>query len=600
MDRLLKRQEVPHEHTWNLESIYPNLEAWEQDFNKVNALVPKAAGFQGKLGSSAQTLLEALQARDAVYIILEATGSYARMRKDEDNTNSTFVALNDRVVSMYARVQSALAYMTPEILAIPTETLNQWLAENQGLQLYKHELEDLMREKAHIRSAEVEALLAQSSEIAASPQSIFGMLDNADMKFPKVHDEEGNEVDLTKGRFIRFLESPNRQVRAEAWTTLYATYNKFRNTLAATHAASVKKDIFYARARNFPSARAMALSGSNIPESVYDNLVGTVNKNLPSLHRYVRLRKRMLGLDELHMYDLYTPMVSEADKKVPYEEAVETILEALKPLGEDYIKVAREGLTTARWVDKYENEGKSSGAYSGGAYTSNPFILMNYQETLDSMFTLAHELGHSMHSYFTRKTQPYPYGHYTIFVAEVASTFNEALLTDYLLKRTDDPKLKTYLINHYLEQFRTTLYRQTMFAEFELLTHQKAEQNQPLTPDLLCSMYYDLNKKYYGTEGMVVDQPIEMEWARIPHFYRPFYVYQYSTGLSAAVALSQQVLKEGQPAVERYLRFLSRGGSDYSINLLRDAGVDMASPEPVQKALDVFASLLDQMEQVAK
>ena len=600
MDRLLKRQEVPREHTWNLESIYPNLEAWEQDFNKVNELVPKAASFQGKLGSSSQTLLEALQARDAVYIILEATGSYARMRKDEDNTNSTYVALNDRVVSMYARVQSALAYMTPEILAIPTETLNQWLSENQGLQLYKHELEDLMREKAHIRSAEVEALLAQSSEIAASPQSIFGMLDNADMKFPKVHDEEGNEVDLTKGRFIRFLESPNRQVREEAWTTLYATYNKFRNTLAATHAASVKKDIFYARARNFPSARAMALSGSNIPESVYDNLVGTVNKNLPSLHRYVRLRKRMLGLDELHMYDLYTPMVAEADKKVPYEEAVETILEALKPLGDDYIKVAREGLTTARWVDKYENEGKSSGAYSGGAYTSNPFILMNYQETLDSMFTLAHELGHSMHSYFTRKTQPYPYGHYTIFVAEVASTFNEALLTDYLLKRTDDPKLKAYLINHYLEQFRTTLYRQTMFAEFELLTHQKAEQNQPLTPDLLCSMYYDLNKKYYGTEGMVVDQPIEMEWARIPHFYRPFYVYQYSTGLSAAVALSQQVLSEGQPAVERYLRFLSRGGSDYSINLLRDAGVDMASPEPVQKALDVFASLIDQMEKVAQ
>ena len=600
MDRLLKRQEVPREHTWNLESIYPNLEAWEQDFNKVNELVPKAASFQGKLGSSSQTLLEALQARDAVYIILEATGSYARMRKDEDNTNSPSVALNDRVVSMYARVQSALAYMTPEILAIPTETLNQWLSENQGLQLYKHELEDLMREKAHIRSAEVEALLAQSSEIAASPQSIFGMLDNADMKFPKVHDEEGNEVDLTKGRFIRFLESPNRQVREEAWTTLYATYNKFRNTLAATHAASVKKDIFYARARNFPSARAMALSGSNIPESVYDNLVGTVNKNLPSLHRYVRLRKRMLGLDELHMYDLYTPMVAEADKKVPYEEAVETILEALKPLGDDYIKVAREGLTTARWVDKYENEGKSSGAYSGGAYTSNPFILMNYQETLDSMFTLAHELGHSMHSYFTRKTQPYPYGHYTIFVAEVASTFNEALLTDYLLKRTDDPKLKAYLINHYLEQFRTTLYRQTMFAEFELLTHQKAEQNQPLTPDLLCSMYYDLNKKYYGTEGMVVDQPIEMEWARIPHFYRPFYVYQYSTGLSAAVALSQQVLSEGQPAVERYLRFLSRGGSDYSINLLRDAGVDMASPEPVQKALDVFASLIDQMEKVAQ
>jgi oligoendopeptidase F len=600
LERLLKRHEVQREHTWNLESIYADLDAWERDFARVTELMPKVSGFQGKLGTSAQALLDALQARDEISQMLEQAGSFAQMRKDQDNSNSQFVALTERIMSLSARVRAATSYMTPEILAIPSETLNQWLTEHQGLQLYKHELEDLMREKAHVRSAEVEALLAQSSEIAASPRSIFGMLDNADMKFPKIKDEEGNEVELTKGRFIRFLESPDRRVREEAFTALYSTYNRFRNTLAATHAASVKKDVFFSRARNYPSARAMALSGSNIPESVYDNLVDTVHKNLPSLHRYVRLRKQMLGLDDLHMYDLYTPMVAEADKKVPYEEAVETIMAALKPLGDDYIRIAREGLTTARWVDVYENEGKSSGAYSGGAYTSSPFILMNYQDTLDSMFTLAHELGHSMHSYFTRKTQPYPYGHYTIFVAEVASTFNEALLTDYLLKRTEDKKLRMYLINHYLEQFRTTLYRQTMFAEFEHLTHQKAEQNQALTPDLLCSMYYDLNKQYYGTEGMVVDQAIEMEWARIPHFYRAFYVYQYSTGLSAAVALSQKVLSEGGAATERYLRFLTRGGSDYSINLLRDAGVDMASPEPVQKALDVFAGLLDEMEKLAQ
>jgi len=600
LERVLTRTEVKPEHTWALETVYPNDEAWEQDFAKIEGLTPKLASFQGKVCESADTLLAALKTRDEVSLLLGQVGSYARMRKDQDNANSTYNALNDRVMSLFARVRAAGSFMTPEILAVPTETLTGWIEQNEGLRLYKHELLDLLREKEHVRTAEVEALLAQAGEIAAAPQSIFGMLDNADMKFPKVHDEEGNEVDLTKGRFIRFLESPKREVREEAFTTLYSTYHKFRNTLAATHASSVKKDVFFARARKYPSARAMALSGTNIPEAVYDNLVATVNKNLPSLHRYVRLRKKMLGLDDLHMYDLYTPMVAEADKKVPYEEAVETIMAALKPLGDEYVKIAREGLTSARWVDRYENEGKSSGAYSGGAYTTHPFILMNYQDTLDSMFTLAHELGHSMHSYFTRRTQPFPYGGYTIFVAEVASTFNEALLTDHLLKQTDDKKLRMYLINHYLEQFRTTLYRQTMFAEFEHLTHQKAEKNAALTPDLLCSMYYELNQKYYGTEGMTVDKAIEMEWARIPHFYRPFYVYQYSTGLSAAVALSQQVLTEGKPAVDRYLGFLSKGGSEYSIDLLKGAGVDMTSPEPVQKALDVFASLLDEMEKLAQ
>ena len=600
LERVRKRNEVKAEHTWNLETIYPNNEAWEQDFNKVTELIPKLAGFQGKLNQSAQQLLEAIKARDEIYQVLEQAAVYARMRRDEDNTNSTYIALTDRVMSLSSRVRAAGSYMTPEILAIPTETLNQWLEQDQGLKAYQHELEDLLREKAHVRSTEVETLLAQVSEVAAAPSSIFGMLDNADMKFPSIKDENGNEVELTKGRFIRFLENPDRRVREEAFTQLYATYNKFRNTLGSIHANSVKKDVFFARARNYPSARAMALSGSNIPESVYDSLVDTVNKNLPSLHRYVQLRKKLLGLDQLHMYDLYVPMVAEVDKKVPYAEGVETIMEALKPLGEEYGRIAREGLTNARWVDIYENQGKSSGAYSGGAYTTNPFILMNYEDNLNAMFTLAHELGHSMHSYLTRQNQPYHYGHYTIFVAEVASTFNEALLTEYLLKRTDDKKLRMYLINYNLEQFRQTLFRQTMFAEFEHLTHQMAERNEALTPDLLCSTYYQLNQKYYGTEGMVVAPAIEMEWARIPHFYRAFYVYQYATGLSAAPALSQQVLAEGKPAVDRYLGFLGKGGSDYSINLLKGAGVDMTSPEPVQKALDVFSSLVDQMEELAK
>jgi oligoendopeptidase F len=596
VERLLKRNEVPVEHTWDLESIYPSNEAWEADFSRVTEMIPKLVSFQGKLNRGASTLLDCLRVRDEIFLRMEQVFVYTRLRKDQDVANDIYQGLEARASSLFARVRAAGAYLTPEILAIPADTLAEYLVAEPDLQLYQHELADLLREKAHVRSAEVEELLAQVTEVAGAPANIFGMLDNADMKFPTITDEEGNNVELTKGRFIRFLESPKRSVRESAFKALYSTYAKFRNTLGATHADSVKKDIFFARARKFSSARTAALSGNNIPESVYDNLVSTVHKNLPSLHRYLHLRKQLLRLDELHVYDLYTPMVAEVDKKVPYAEAVETILSALAPLGEEYCRIAREGLTTARWVDPYENEGKRSGAYSYGSYTTNPFILMNYQETLDSMFTLAHELGHSMHSYYSRKNQPYVYGHYTIFVAEVASTFNEALLTHYLLEHTDDKRLRMYLINHYLEQFRTTLYRQTMFAEFEHQTHQRVERNEALTPDSLSSLSYELNQQYYATEGMVVDQEVELEWARIPHFYSPFYVYQYATGLSAAVALSQQVLQEGHPAVERYLGFLKKGGSDYSVNILCDAGVDMSSPEPVQQALDVFSSLIDQLE----
>ncbi len=597
--KLKKRHEVPDEHKWDLDSVYDTVEAWEKDYARVEAMIPQLTAYQGRLGESAGTLLRALQARDEISKLLEQVVVYARMKEDEDTTNSTYQALSGRSMSLYSRVAAAGAFLTPEILAIPSETIRAWMDQEPGLAAYRHELEDTLREKEHVRSPEVEELLAQVGEVGAASQDIFGKLNHADLKFPSIKDEQGNEVELTHGRYLRFMESPVREVRKQAFEALYTTYNKFRNTLAATYANSVKKDVFYARARRYPSARAAALSATNVPESVYDNLIATVHKNLPSLHRYMQLRRRMLGLDELHMYDVYTPMVPDVDKKVPYEEAVDTILKALAPLGEEYCEVARRGMTEDRWVDIYENEGKRSGAYSFGAYTTKPFILMNYQDNLDSMFTLAHELGHSMHSYFSRKHQPYHYAGYTIFVAEVASTFNEALLTDYLLKSTDDPKLKMYLINHQLESFRTTLYRQTMFAEFEHITHQRVEGGQALTADVLDEIYYDLNKRYYGTEGMVVDDLIAIEWARIPHFYSAFYVYQYATGISAAASLSHQVLTEGQPAVERYLTFLKSGSSDYSTNLLKEAGVDMTSPEPVQQALDVFARLLDEMEQLA-
>jgi len=596
---IMKRHDVPAEHKWDLDGVYPTVEAWEADYAKVEAMLPSLTQFQGKLGESSQTLLKALQIRDELSQVMDQVIVFANMKQDEDTANSTYQALAARSYSLGSKVGAAAAFLTPELLAIPTETITEWLATDSGLAVYRHELEDTLREKAHVRSAEVEELLAQMGEVGHAPSDIFGKLNNADIKFPKITDEDGNEVELTHGRYSRFLESPVQRVRKEAFEGLYATYGKFRNTLAAIHANSVKKDVVFARARRFPSARAMFLSRTNVPEAVYDNLIATVHKNLPSLHRYIQLRRKLLKLDEIHFYDLYTPMVAEVDKKIPYAEAVETVLKALAPLGEEYVSIARDGLTDARWVDIYENAGKRSGAYSWGTYTTKPFILLNYQDNLDSMFTLAHELGHSMHSYLTHKHQPYHYGNYSIFVAEVASTCNEALLTDYLIKHTDDTRLKMYLINHHLESFRATLYRQTMFAEFEHITHQRMEAGEALTGDLLSEVYYDLNKQYYGTEGMVLDEQIALEWARIPHFYTAFYVYQYATGISASAALSQQVLTGGKPAVDRYLGFLKKGCSDYSINVLKEAGVDMASPEPVQQALDVFASLLDQMEALA-
>lgn len=596
MERVLKRQEVPAENTWDLESIYPTNEIWEQDHQKIIEMMPKLTGFQGKLGESAKTLLGALQVRNELSELLYQLVVYASMRRDENAANSTYQALSDRAMSLAARARATGAFMIPEILSIPTDKLYGFLDQEPGLQTYKFELEDLIREKAHVRSPEVEELLAQNSEVTAAAGKIFSTFSNADLKFPKVKDEQGNELELTEGRWPRFRESADRSVRENSFKVFYATYNSYRNTLATSYGSNVRKDVFYAHARKYPTARAMALSGNNIPEAVYDNLVGTVNKHLPILHRYLNLRKRLLNLDQVHMWDLYNPMVAEVEKQIPYAEAVETILKSVAPLGGEYVGMARKGMTEERWVDRYENVGKRSGAYSHGSYTTKPFILMNYADNLDSMYTLTHELGHSMHSWFSRKHQPFHYSGYTIFVAEVASTFNEALLTDYLLKNTQDPKIRMYLINHSLESFRTTLYRQTMFAEFEHMAHQRMEEGQALTADSLCQLYLELNQKYYGTEGVVVDKEIEIEWTRIPHFYGAYYVYQYATGLSAATALSQQVLTGGQSDVERYLGFLKKGGSDYSINILRDAGIDMSSSEPVQQALHVFSRRLDEME----
>jgi oligoendopeptidase F len=592
-----KRAEIPQEHTWNLGSIYPTNTAWEQDFQRVTAMLPQIRAFAGKLGDSAKTLLDALTVRDTAGETLEKVYVYAHMRMDEDTTNSAYQALLDRATTLFSDYGAAAAYITPELLAIPQTKLDAFLAAEPKLQVYRHELDEINRQRPHVLTSEMEGMLAQATEMGGAAGRVFHMLSDADLKFPNVKDENGQEAPLTQANYVaRFLRNQDRRVRADAFSAVLGTYSAYNNTCAALLAAQVKRDIFFARARRYESAIAAALDPNNIPVSVYDSLIETVHRNLPALHRYLRLRQRLLGLDDLHMYDLYVPMVREVEYKVPYAEAREQVARAVGPLGEQYVQALRTGLGS-RWVDVYENVGKRSGAYSSGAYGTQPFVLLNYQDTLDDMFTLAHEMGHSMHSFFTRRTQPYPYGGYTIFVAEVASTLNEALLTDYLLRQTQDKAVRMYLLDHALETYRTTLYRQTLFAEFEQQAHARAEAGEALTPELLNDVFKRLNDLYYGPVTQV-DDLIQYEWSRIPHFYSSFYVYQYATDISASAALARQILTEGEPAARRYLRFLSSGSSDYSIDLLREAGVDLSSPQPVQEALDTFARYIDEMERL--
>ena len=598
MQTLKKRDEIPVEFTWNLESIFSTNEEWERDFQTLQQRLPELEAVAGTLSHSGQALLTVLQKRDELSKELERLYVYASMRKDEDTTNSTYQGMADRAVQLYVRLSTIAAYIEPEILALPQDKLDRFIKETPGLELYGQQLHDLNRKRGHIRSAEIESVLAAAGEMAETPGGVFTMIDNADLKLPTIKDEAGEEVELTKGNYQLFIRSTNRQVRKDTFEGLHNTFLKQRNTIASTLAAQVKTDIFYTTQHNYSSSREYALARYNIPVSVYDNLVETVSEHIPLLNRYLKLRKRILQLDELHMYDLYVPIVEETREEISYQQARDTVIAALAPLGENYLDTLKKGFTK-RWIDVYETPGKRGGAYSGGAYTTQPFILMNYQNNRDSMFTLAHELGHSLHSFYTRNYQPYQYGDYTIFVAEVASTLNEGLLTEHLLKTTSDTALRLAILNHSLEGFRGTLFRQTMFAEFEQQIHSRAEKGEPLTADSLSALYHGLNEKYYGGETFI-DELIDIEWARIPHFYSSFYVYQYATGISAASALVQQILHEGKPAVERYLKFLSSGSSDYSIELLKKAGVDMTSPEPIRQALALFESHLAQMEELMR
>ncbi|MEK3794536.1 oligoendopeptidase F [Paenibacillus sp. FSL R7-0204] len=596
MEQLPKRSEVPAENRWKLEDMFASEEQWDAEYKEVKALITSAAAFQGKLDSP-EALKKCFELDDKLSLLTERLYVYAHMRQDEDTAAPKYQALSSKAKKLGVEAGEALSFVTPEILALPDTTLDQFIAD-PSLSDYTFTLTEMKREKAHVLSKAEEALLAQVSTIAQAPQTVFSMLNNADLKFPKIKNEEGKEVELTHGSYIQFLESPDREVRKNAFKAVYETYGKQKNTIAATLSANVNKNVFYSRVRKYPSVLEMSLYGDNIPKEVYTNLIDTIHESLPLMHRYMKLRQKLLGVDELHMYDLFAPLVDEYKLDITFDEAKKITKEGLKPLGEDYLSVLQEGYDKS-WIDVYENENKRSGAYSWGAYGTHPYVLLNHNDNLNSMFTLAHEMGHALHSYYSDTALKYRDAQYTIFLAEVASTTNEALLMDYLLNKSTDPKEKMYLLTYYADQFRTTVFRQTMFAEFEKIIHQRAEEGESLTPQDLSAIYYDLNVKYYGKD-MVVDQDIEMEWARIPHFYNSFYVYKYATGFSAATSFAKQILDEGKPAVDRYLGFLKSGGSDYSINILSKAGVDMSSPEPIREAMSVFESVIEQMEQLTK
>lgn len=591
----MTRQEQKKENCWAIEDLYATDAEWEKDFASLSRQIKEFVQYQGKLGDDGKILLAAFQEMDRLSCSLEKIYVYANQRYHEDTGNHKYQELSARAARLEMEVSQALSFAEPEIMKIPEERLELFYEQVPGLEQYRRKLDECLRMKPHILSKEMEELLAQTGEMANGPQNIFSMFQNADLTFGKIL-VDGKETELTQGNFVRILESKDREVRKQAFCQVYAKYKEFQNTLAAAYSANLSKDIFYAKARKYSSSLDMALAQGNIPREVYTQLIEAVHSKLPAMYEYVKLRKKILGLDEIHMYDVYVPIVDKVEKEIPFEEAKEIVKEGLSILGEDYVALLEEGFSN-RWIDIYENKGKRGGAYSWGAYGTHPYVLLNYQGNLNHVFTLAHEMGHALHSYHSDQAQPFTYGGYFIFVAEVASTCNEALLIHHLLKKAQDDKEKAYLLNYFLDQFKGTIYRQTMFAEFELLAHEKAEQGEGITAQLLEDLYYELNKKYFGEE-MVSDPEIAMEWARIPHFYNSFYVYQYATGFSAAIAISNKILKGEPGIVEAYKKFLSGGSSMDCIDLLKICGVDMTKPEPVENALGVFEETLDEFKKI--
>lgn len=587
------RDQIPQEDTWALEDLYPSDESWEQALSALTARQAEAAAFAGKLGESGETLCAFLHLVEDVDGQSELLANYAMRKADQDTRNATYQAMVGKLMGVLTAVGAAFSFATPEIMAIPEETLEGFYKAAPGLERYRRYLNNERRRREHTLSAAEERLLAAAGEMANAPETVFGSFLNADMRYPDAVDSEGKPHALSQSTFVPLEESGDRALRKSAYENLYNTLGGMRNTAAGLLDAQNKQQKFFATARKYGSAREAAMDRTNVPVSVYDNLIEAVHRNMDKMHRYVRLRKKLLGVDELHFYDVYTPLLKDEPAKIPFAQAKQTVYDALYPLGDGYRAILKEGFEN-RWIDVYENQGKRGGAYSAGTKV-HPFVLLNYSGSLDSQFTLAHEMGHALHSYLSNKHQNQIDSDYVIFVAEVASTCNEALLMEYLLKKTTDKKERVFLINHFLDQFKGTIYRQTMFAEFEKFMGAAVDAGQTLTADMLCAEYARLCKLYYG-EDMVVDDQIAMEWAKIPHFYYNYYVFQYATGYSAAIALSRRILREGESAVKDYLGFLSGGCSKSPIDLLKGAGVDMTSPAPVNDALKLFGELLDEME----
>lgn len=588
------RSEIKQEDKWRIEDLYASDADWEKDYDRCVEDAKKSCRYQGKLDESVDYLYEALKESDDSDLLMENVYVYAFMKYYEDTTNPVYQEMSGKAQMVSSQLSEKYSFLSPEILALDEGTISDY-RKDPRMKLYEHALDDLLAKKEHSLSAKEEKLLAKATQMSSSPKEIFSRFNNADVRFGQIQDEDGKEVELTNGRYSVFMESSDRRVRKDAFETLYRQYGNYINTLSETFYANVKQAMFFAQARNYNSTLEMYLSGSFIPVSVYKNLISTVNANMDKMHDYVALRKHELGMDELHFYDVYAPMVSDYDWKVTYDEAKEIALKALAPLGEDYVAKIKEGFETG-WVDVRENVGKRSGAFSWGAYGTHPYVFLNYSDMLNDVFTVVHEMGHAMHTYYSNETQPYVYAGYRIFVAEVASTCNEAILINYLLKNSKDEKQKKYLINHYLEQFKGTLFRQTMFGEFEMTAHQKAEEGQVLNAETLCGIYRDLNQKYFGKD-MVIDEQIALEWARIPHFYTPFYVYQYATGFSAAIAIATKILAGDKEVLAGYKKFLSSGSSMHPIDLLKLCGIDMSKPDVIQDALNVFGDLLKEWRQ---
>lgn len=590
-----KRSEIESQYTWKLEDMILDDARWERLFQEADREAARFEAFRGRLGESADTLYQCLKFDDDFSRKIELIYTYARMRSDEDTANQKYQDMTARALSLSNKAAEKASFIVPEILAIPDALLAGYRAADNGISHFDRALEMLLAKKGHTLPESEEALLAQSYEATQGAAQIFNMFNNADVRFQSITGENGEELPITHGSYISLMENQNRRIRQDAFAALYRVYKQYANTLAAAFSANVKQSVFYARARKYASSRQHALAENEIPEQVYDNLIRTVRENLPRLHRYMGLRKKLLGVSQLHMYDVYVPLVSEADHSYSYEEAKDMVRRGLAPLGEEYLEILNEGLAN-RWIDVYENEGKRSGAYSWGTYGCHPYVLLNFHGTLNDVFTLAHEMGHSIHSWYSDKNQPFTYAGYKIFVAEVASTCNEALLIHYLLENSSDRKERAYLLNHFLESFRGTLFRQTMFAEFEHMAHQAGAAGESLTAEKLGGMYHKLNEDYFGPE-MTVDPQIDYEWERIPHFYTPFYVYQYATGFSAAVAISRRIMRGEPGALEGYKRFLSGGCSMKPVELLKLCGVDMSTPKPVEEALAFFEELLDEFEE---